>query len=124
MADVREDILARLLAVLATIPTIKTAQRNNIDIPDELLPWAALFDGDEETDDANDLSMHPSNRPTMVRMHPEIIVVAESDDVGSELSSGAIRYLGCITDLHYGGSLMGGMRAQFMIKYVLKPDDL
>ena len=151
MADVREDILARLLAVLATIPTIKTAQRNNLDIPDELLPWAALFDGDEETDDSSDLSMRPPNRPTMVRMHPEIIIVAESDDAGSELSTlraelikrvltdtelneqivktgrngnGAIRYLGCITDLHYGGSLMGGMRAQFMIKYALKPDDL
>jgi hypothetical protein len=56
LADVREDILARLLAVLATIPTIKTAQRNNR-IPDELLPQN--FSTGDKTDDANDLSMHP-----------------------------------------------------------------
>ena len=151
MADVREDILARLLAVLASIPNIRTAQRNNIDVPEEQFPAALLFDGDEETDDANDLSMRPPNRPTMVRLNPEIVLVEQADEAGSELSTlrrelvkrvltdsalnvdivktgrngnGAIRYLGCRTDLGLMRSNVGVLIAQFMFKYALKPDDL
>jgi hypothetical protein len=151
MADVREDILARLLVILAGIPNMKSARRNYRDIPEDQLPGALLFDGDEETDDASDLSMHPSNRPTMVRMHPEILIAQQSSEVGSDLTTlrrellkriltdtelneqivktgrngnGAIRYLGLQTDLGEGRSLQGALRAQFMFKYTLKPDDL
>jgi hypothetical protein len=82
-------------------------------------------------------------------MHPEILI-ARSPTTPLELNSagrlikrvltdtelneqivktgrngnGAIRYLGGATDLHYGSSLLGGMRAQFLFKYTLKPDDL
>ena len=52
MVDTREDVLARLLEVVATIPNIKSAQRNNLDITEEQLPAAIVFDGDEETSDA------------------------------------------------------------------------
>jgi hypothetical protein len=151
LADVREDILARLLVVVASIPNIKSAQRNTSEIPEELLPAALVFDGDEETDDAADLSMRPSNRPTMVRMHPEIIIAQQADEIGSDLTTmrrelikrvmtdtelneqivktgrngnGAIRYLGCQTDLGLGRSLQGALRAQFMFKYALKIEDL
>ena len=48
-----------LLEVLATIPNIRSAQRNNLDIPEEQLPAAVVFDGDEETDDADDMGMRP-----------------------------------------------------------------
>jgi hypothetical protein len=95
--------------------------------------------------------MHPSNRPTMVRMHPEILIAQQSSEVGSDLTTlrrellkrvltdtalnetivktgrngnGAIRYLGLQTDLGEGRSLQGALRAQFMFKYTLKPDDL
>ena len=151
MVDTREDILARLLQVLETIPNIRSAQRNNIEIPDDLLPWAVLFDADEETDDESDMSMRPPNRPTAVRMTPEIVIAQQSDEVGSDLTTlrrelirrvltdtqlnetivktgrhgnGAIRYLGCQTDLGWGRSLHGALRAQFVFKYTLKPDDL
>ena len=151
MADVREDILGRLLVILASIPNMKSARRNYRDIPEDQLPGALLFDGDEETDDASDLSMHPSNRPAMVRMHPEILIAQQSSEVGSDLTTmrrellkrvltdtelneqivktgrfgnGAIRYLGLQTDLGEGRSLQGALRAQFMFKYTLKPDDL
>jgi hypothetical protein len=151
LVDVRELILARLLEVVASIPGIRFAQRNNVDIPEDALPAGIVFDGDETTDDARDLSMHPPNRPTPVQMIPEIVIAEQSDQVGSDLTTlrrelirrvlldidlnetivktgrfgnGAIRYLGCQTDLGWGRSLQGALRAQFMFKYFLKPDDL
>jgi hypothetical protein len=151
MTDVREDILARLLAIVATIPNIRSAQRNNVDIPEDQLPAAIVFDGDEETRDATDLSMRPANRPTMVHMQPEIVIAQQTNEVGSDLTTlrrellkrvltdielnqqivktgrfgnGAIRYLGCQTDVGWMRSLFGALRAQFLFKYALRPDDL
>lgn len=150
MADVREDILARLLEVVATIPNLRSAHRNNVDIPEDQLPAVIVFDGDEESDGASDVSMKQSHRPYNVQMTPEIIIAQQSDEVGSDLTTlrrelikrvltdtglneiaktgrlgnGAIRYLGCQTDLGWARSLHGALRAQFMFKYTLKPDDL
>ena len=151
MTDTREDILARLVEVVATIPNINAVYRNNVDIPETDLPAAIVLDGDEETTDATDLSMRPANRPTMVQMTPEIIIAQQADEVGSDITTlrrelikrvltdmqlneqivktgrngnGAIRYLGCQTDLGWMRSLFGALRAQFMFKYALKPDDL
>ena len=152
MADTREEILARLLEVVATIPGMVSVDRNNVDITEDQLPAALVFDGDEETDDAGDTGMRPPNRPTIVRMTPEIVIAeASSGQVGSALAvlrgelirrvltdtalnetivktgrhgNGAIRYLGCQTDCGWMRSLHGALRAQFMFKYALKPDDL
>jgi hypothetical protein len=151
MVDVREDILARLLEVVATIPNIRSVHRNNVDITEDQLPAALVFDGDEETSDATDVSMRPANRPTMVRMTPEIVIVQQADEVGSDITTlrreliklvltdtelneqivktgrfgnGAIRYLGCQTDVGWMRSLHGALRAQFMFKYALKINDL
>jgi hypothetical protein len=151
MADVREDILARLVEVVAAIPNIRLAHRNNIDITEDQLPAALVLDGDEETNDSTDLSMRPPNRPTVVHMTPEIILAEQSNEVGSDLTTlrrelikrvltdiklneqivktgrfgnGAIRYLGCQTDLGLGRSMLGALKAQFLFKYTLRPDDL
>jgi hypothetical protein len=151
MRDAREDILARLLEVVASIPNIRSAQRNNVDIPEDQLPAAIVFDGDEETDGGSDLSMRGSPRPYPVRMHPEIIIAQQADEAGSDLTTlrrelirrvltdtelneqivktgrfgnGAIRYLGCQTDLGWGRSLQGALRAQFMFKYSLKIEEI
>ena len=151
MADVREDILARLLEVVATIPNLRAAFRNNVDIPEDQLPAAIVLDGDEESDGASDVSMKQSHRPYNVQMTPEIIIAQQADEVGSDLTTlrrelikrvltdtelneqivktgrhgnGAIRYLGCQTDLGWMRSLHGALRAQFMFKYTLRPDDL
>jgi len=151
MVDVRENILARLLEVVATIPNIRTAVRNNVDLTEEALPAAIVFDGDEETDDASDGSMRPSHRPTLVQMTPEIVIAQQADEIGSDITTlrrelikrvltdtelneqivktgrygnGAIRYLGCQTDVGWMRSLHGALRAQFMFKYTLRPEDL
>jgi len=86
MVDVREDILARLLVVVATIPNIRSAYRNNLNIDETELPAAIVLDGDEETNDATDLSMRPAHRPTVVQFMPEIIIADQADLVGSNLS--------------------------------------
>lgn len=151
MSDVREDILARLFEVVATIPNLRAAYRNNVDIPEDQLPAAIVLDGDEESDGASDVSMKQSHRPYNVQMTPEIIIAQQADEVGSDLTTlrrelikrvltdtelneqivktgrhgnGAIRYLGCQTDLGWMRSLHGALRAQFMFKYTLRPEDL
>lgn len=151
MADTREDILARLVVVVAAIPTIRSSHRNNVELTEDQLPAAIVFDGDEETDDAADASMRPPNRPTLVTMTPQIVIAQQTDVVGTELSAlrrelikrvmtdselneqivktgrhgnGAIRYLGCQTQLGWMRSLYGALLAQFLFKYALRPDDL
>jgi hypothetical protein len=148
LADVREDILARLLVVVATIPNIRSAHRNNVDITEDQLPAALVLDGDEET---NETQNRQSNSPIMVQMTPEIVIAEQSNEIGSDLTTlrreliklvlldtelndliakssprgnGAIRYLGCQTDLGWMRSLHGALRAQFLFKYTLRPDDL
>lgn len=148
MVDVREDILARLLVVVATIPNIRSAYRNNTEIAENQLPAVIVFDGDEET---NDTQNRQSNSPIIVQMTPEIIIAEQSDVVGSDLTTlrreliklvlfdtelnaliakssprgnGAIRYLGCQTDLGWMRSLHGALRAQFLFKYTLRPEEL
>lgn len=148
MVDVREDILARLLEVVAAIPNIRSAHRNNVDITEDQLPAALVLDGDEETNEAQN---RQSNSPIIVQMTPEIIIAEQSDGVGTDLTTlrreliklvlfdtelneliakssprgnGAIRYLGCQTDLGWMRSLHGALRAQFMFKYTLRPEQL
>jgi hypothetical protein len=148
--DTREAILARLLELVATLPNIRTAFRNNLRISENDLPTAVVFDGDEETDDASDKSMRPPNRPTLITFTPEIVVVDQSNLVGSALTvlrreliklvlkdtelnqivktgrlgNGVIRYLGCQTDVGWMRSLHGALKANFLFKYTLRPDDL
>ena len=158
MVDVREDILARLLEVVATIPNIRSAHRNNIDISETRLPAVIVLDGDEESDGANDVSMKQPHRPYNVQMTPGIVVQVQDDNVvlgsivttfrremikrvltDTELNqivrtsvpsdpkmrgSGAIRYLGCQTDVGWTRTGYAALTAQFMFKYALKPDDL
>jgi len=151
MLDVRENILARLVAIVATMPSIKEVFRNNVDLTEDQLPAAAVLDGDEETNDHTDASMRPANRPTLATMTPEIIIFKIAPQVGPDISTlrrelvkavlydtqlneqivktgrfgnGAIRYLGCQTDLGWERSMFGALKANFLFKYVLRPNDL
>jgi hypothetical protein len=153
MVDVREDILARLVEVVAAIPNLRSAQRNNVDITEDQLPAAIVLDGDEESDGANDVSMKQPHRPYNVQMTPGIVVQVQDDNVvlGSMVTTfrrelikrvltdielneqivktgrfgnGAIRYLGCQTDVGWTRTGYAALTAQFMFKYTLKPDEL
>src|SRR4051794_29545539 len=81
MVDVRENILARLLEVVAAIPNIRSAHRNNIDLPEAQLPAVIVLDGDEESDGASDVSMKQPQRPYNVQMTPGIVVQVQDDNV-------------------------------------------
>jgi hypothetical protein len=152
MVDVREDILARLLEVVAAIPNMRSVHRNNIDLIEAELPAVIVLDGDEESDGASDVSMKQSHRPYNVQMTPGIVVQVQDDNVvlGSIVTTfrrelikrvltdteleqivktgrygnGAIRYLGCQTDVGWTRTGYAALTAQFMFKYSLKPDDL
>jgi hypothetical protein len=153
MVDVREDILARLLEVVATIPNMRSVHRNNIDLIEAELPAVIVLDGDEESDGANDVSMKQPHRPYNVQMTPGIVVQVQDDNVvlgsivttfrrelikrvltDTELNeqivktgrfgNGAIRYLGCQTDVGWTRTGFAALTAQFLFKYALKPDDL
>ena len=151
MIDVRENILARLVAVVDGVADFKQVYRNYVDLTEDDLPAAAVLDSDEETDDTTDASMRPPNRPTLVTMTPEIVVFKISPQVGPDISvlrrqivkavlydtelnqqivktgrygNGTIRYLGCQTDLGWERSMFGALKINLQIKYALKPDDL
>jgi len=145
MADIREDILARLVEVMATVPNIHTVHRNNVDITDDQMPAALVLDGDEDVVAGNDGS-RPSNRPLLVEMTPEIQIMEQSSAIGSDLttfrrelmklvlddptlkaktgSNGKISYLGCTTVFGWQEKQYGALQMRFSFKYPLKPDDL
>jgi hypothetical protein len=151
MADVREDILVRLVELAGAIPGIRLAGRDETGLDETDLPAAVVLDGDEETDDVSDMSMRPPNRPTLVRMHPDILLIHQSVSAGSDLNTmrrellklvlkdtnlneqivktgrngnGVIRYLGCDSGFVQLRNTHGGMKAHFLFKYALKPEDL
>lgn len=145
MADVRENILARLVAVVATVPNLRTVLRNNVDWVDDQMPLAAVLDGDETVIAGND-SSRPSNRPLLVEMTPEIQIVEQSNAIGSDLtafrrdlirlvlfdttlnqqtgSNGAISYEGCETSFGWQQKQYGALQLRFTFKYPLKPNEL
>jgi hypothetical protein len=151
MVDTREDILARLLEVVTGIPGMRSAQRNNIDIPEDQLPAVVVLDGDEET--TGNTQNRASNSPVYVQMTPGIVVQVQDDNavIGSVITSfrrelikrvlfdselnalsakssprgeATIRYLGCQTDVGWTRTGYAALTAQLMFKYVLKPDEL
>jgi hypothetical protein len=149
--DVRERILERLVAIVGTMPSIKEVYRNNVDLTEDDLPAAAVLDGDEETEDHADRTMRPPDRPTLATMTPEIVIFKLAPQVGPDISTlrreliklvlydvelneqivktgrygnGAIRYLGCQTDLGWERSMFGALKANFQFRYALRPSDL
>jgi hypothetical protein len=145
MTDIREDILARLVEVVETVPNLATVHRNNVDITDDQMPAALVLDGDEEVVSGNDGS-RPSSRPLLVEMMPEIQIIEQSETIGSDLttfrrelmklvlsdaelialtgSNGKISYSGCDTTLGWQQKQYGVLQMRFTFKYALKPDDL
>ena len=146
MADLREAILARLLAVVETVPNIRTVLRNYTDISDDRLPAALVLDGDEDVVSGNERSSRSPGGPLVVEMTPEIQIVEQSDTIGSDLtafrgqliklvlfdatllqqtgSNGKISYLGCVSSFGWLERQYGALQMRFSFKYPLKPDDL
>jgi len=139
MTDIREDILARLVEVIATVPGINTTHRNETFITPDQLPAGNVLDGDEE-------AITEKTQPIVMEMTPEIRITQHAEGIGSALtafradliklvlndatlnaltgSNGKIRYLGCSTAFEWFEKQYGTLQMRFSFKYPLKPDDL
>jgi len=139
MIDTREDILARLVEVVATVPNLRTVHRNNVDWTDDQMPLAVVLDGDEDV-------VTDKPQPMIVEMTPEIQIVEQSSAIGSDLttfrreliklvlfdttlnarcgSNGKISYAGCETSFGWQQKQYGALQIRFTFKYPLKPNEL
>jgi hypothetical protein len=146
VADVREAILARLVELVATVPNIRTVQRNNVDWTEDQLPLGIVLDGDEDVVSGNERSSRLPGGPLIVEMMPDIQIGEQSDSIGSDLdtfrgalmklvlfdatldaltgSNGKISYLGCVTVFNWFEKQYGTLQMRFSFKYPLKPNDL
>lgn len=148
MADVREDILARLEAIAGGIVGIATVVRNASSIDDLDLPAIVVMDADEQVMEGEPATGKPNYAPVKVIMTPEILIKVSGrpEDVGGDLNDfraalikavledttlaalatngGRVKYLGCSTQLGVGRAQVGEMAVAFGITYVLRPPSL
>lgn len=147
MADPRESILARLVAIGGTVTDIKTVKRNELGLSETMLPAFVVLDGDETGDDRDPVSRRPT-APRIVTMTPEIYVLLpdKAADVGTTLNlmRGRVinaiandadllaltkdreggRYEGAATGLSRGRSMIGECGLSFSFRYVLRPGSI
>ena len=148
MPDLREDILARLLEVAATVPGVPHVLRNRAGISEASRPAIIVLDADEAVEDEDLAGGRPGRAPQIVIMTPEIFILVSkrAADIGAELNmlrrriirrvltdatllslvgpNGSIGYAGCGTALAVGRSMEGEMAVSFAFRYVLKPAQL
>lgn len=150
MADPRELILVRLIAVLEGVngaDGVRKVKRNELDQNESTLPLAVILDGDETADDSDPVS-RPPTAPRIMTMTPEIyiIVADKAATVGTKvnlLRSRVInaiaadaeiialtkdreggRYEGAASGLSRGRSMMGEVGLSFSFRYVLRPGSI
>jgi len=81
--DTREAILVRLLEILATLPNLKGAYRNQVDFQNEDLPVAYLLDGAEEGTQEVQPMKSVLMPPSIVALKPEIYIVLARRDTST-----------------------------------------
>ncbi len=149
MADIREEILVRLLAILGT--GVERTRRNSDDLSSKTGNAAVLHDGDESI---TDLPIQRNSRgdprvlKDFVHMMPgiTIIVGSSTEEVGTALNAlrqfflpaiindatlislvgpnGEIRYTGLTMETQAGENREGRMTLDFRFQYVLNVNTL
>jgi hypothetical protein len=150
--DRREQITARLAWIAAGITGVAKVGRNVLELSGRSRPAIVVWDGDE-TVEAPPTRL-PADAPMLATMSPEcrILAAADESDIGTALNllraaavkailadavatdagslgtivgaNGAVRYLGCTTELLRDRTLAGELALHFEITYVLKPAEL
>lgn len=147
MADTRELILERIVAILKDIPEIKTVQRNEIDVKRADQPAAVLLDGDEEVYTRPRVPS-PTLAPQIMRMRFGLFITVKDarpkpNNMGTALNglriivlnklrtdaqlrtligtNGALEYSGISTDLNSGSAISGEMNMGFSANYFFDP---
>ncbi|HET7412126.1 MAG TPA: hypothetical protein VFJ18_05630, partial [Pararhizobium sp.] len=132
MPDLREEILARLVAIAAEVPGVVSAGRNRVALSESARPAIIVLDADEVVEEEERAS-RPGHAPQLVVMTPELFVLAgrPAAEIGAKLNAfrgriirrvltdaalvgltgpnGFIRYAGCATALAAGRSMEGEM---------------
>jgi hypothetical protein len=146
MADRREQIMARLLAILQGVTGLVSAKRNQPTIADAARPAALLVDGDETPIDGEGARRGRKGRePRIMYMTVPIVIFAEADaeDVGTTMNTLRSRiwyaiatdaalkaleteaqYLGLATSFASNRQVSGEMQIDIGITYILLPADL
>lgn len=148
MADRREQVVARLLAIAVATNLFVEVARNKTDVTGKRRPACIVMDADEEASEATYDRGRPSGTPDIVVMSPQLYLLVEKrhEDLGSALnvlraavvkavktdnqlpsivgSNGEVRYQGCSTDLAKGRQMQGEMVLSFAFKYPLKHEEL
>lgn len=147
MADTREAVLVRLVAIAEESGLFEVVVRNKKRPSDDKLPACMILDADEDTDDGD--PPRSGVAPRRVAMMPEIYLIGRetvAEAVGPAINAlraaflkavltdaamiailgpnGAMRYLGCATGLAEGRSMLAEMGVNIAFHYVLKPADL
>lgn len=150
MADKREQIILRLMAIAATIDGIETVVRNRGLLKDEQRPAIVILDADESPASPS-VTKIPSRggiMPSLINMRPEMYYLEkeariQNVQIGEKLNAvrmlvcaaiandadlkallgpnGGIIYNGAITDLKSGSALTGEMKLDFTYRYVFDP---
>jgi hypothetical protein len=90
MTDVREEILLRILAVLAALPGIETAARNRLELSGTRRPAAILHDGVEEESSQDSAAPPPrGSLKQFMSLQPRIVIMMgdSSDAIGAAMSA-------------------------------------
>lgn len=148
MRDRREEILARLVVIGSVVGGFSTVARNEDNIPGLNRPAYVVLDGDEETNDSDEGYGRPSNKPEIVWMSAEIVLLLgkSASAVGTDLNTnrrvvistikndaslrssvgtnGEIRYAGLGSEFASGRTMEGEMRLSFRFKYLLIVSEL
>lgn len=150
MRDRREEALVRLVAICEATPGVVLVARNRIDVGRTQKPCLIVMDGDESTSESPEVDRHrPNASNERFEMSPEIVIMAGGDsdtNVGTVLSgfrrqlirtvttdatlseitgrNGYVRYRGNVTDLARGREMEGTMVLTFVLRYLLKVEEL
>lgn len=106
MIDRREQILAQLLVILATVEGIKAAWRNRGELENDKRPAITLLDADEAVTVG-----HPNNSrggggltssPSMITMRPEIFILLEqrepkNENVGQDVNAFRVKVIAALS---------------------------
>ncbi len=146
--DIREQILARVFALIQSVPGVETVSRNRDQLPNEARPALVMWDADEDVRTDSENRGRLGRSTVRVTLKPEIYIVIggrkpKNELIGEDINAirvavlkailldtklqelvgpnGQVFYLGVFSDLAVGRGGHGVMGLLFDITYSLNP---
>lgn len=146
MADVREQILSRIVEIAAGVTGISNAYRNKKEVDEASKPAIVIYDGDEAALEDPNANLRGALAARRIEASPEIYILldARAENVGASLNQIRARlilafltdatlatfldkpprYEGAASALGAGRKMVGEMGVAFTFSYALKPAEL